>query len=136
MCAATPPSPHTPLQAFARHCRKLRELNLADCKAISDVGILQISNHCFGLEFLDVSRKELAYKITDIALLALGERCHELNHLNLQGCNFVTDVGLNWLAGGCHNLMYLNLSGLYKITDTGARQSTPSRGLRPRFLPA
>ena len=105
-------------QSFAKHCPRLRSLRLSECKQVSDVGILQLSNHCTGLETLDLSRSELAFKITDVSLLALGERCHELTDLNLSGCTFLTDAGLDWLAGGCTSLTSLDLSGLFKLTDT------------------
>ena len=106
-------------QSFARGCNKLRTLKLAECKQISDVGLLQVSNHCPGLEVLDVSRAELAFKVTDVALLALGERCRQLTDVNLSGCSFLTDAGIDWLAGGCRQLVTLRLPGLYKLTDTG-----------------
>lgn len=42
---------------------------------VSDVGVLAISHHCRGLETLSLSRTNLLFKITDVAMLALGERC-------------------------------------------------------------
>jgi hypothetical protein len=90
---------------------------------VSDVGLLQVSNHCPALEVLDVSRSELAYKVTDVAMLALGERCHQLTDVNLSGCSFLTDAGIDWLVGGCHLITTLKLPGLYKLTDTGGCRS-------------
>jgi hypothetical protein len=107
-------------QAFAKQCTRLRSLRLAGCKQVSDVAILQLSNSCASLDTLDISRSELAYKITDVSMLALGERCHSLTSLNLNGCQFLTDAGMDWLAGGCTALTSLNLSGLFKLTDTCA----------------
>ena len=106
-------------QCFARCCTLLRTLRLQECKSVSDVGLLQVSNHCPALEVLDVSRSELAYKVTDVAMLALGERCHQLTDVNLSGCSFLTDAGIDWLVGGCHLITTLKLPGLYKLTDTG-----------------
>ncbi len=65
---------------------------------------------------------QLAYKVTDVAMLALGERCHSLTDVNLSGCTFLTDAGIEWLTHGCHQLITLKLPGLYKLTDTGTRR--------------
>jgi F-box/leucine-rich repeat protein 2/20 len=108
------------VQCFARCCTLLRTLRLQECKNVSDVGLLQVSNHCPALELLDISRSELAYKVTDVAMLALGERCHQLTDVNLSGCSFLTDAGIDWLVVGCHLLTTLKLPGLYKLTDTGS----------------
>ncbi len=111
---------------------------------MSDVGILQLSNSCPSLELLHLARSELAFKITDVAMLGLGERCRQLTDLDVSGCSFLTDAGLEWLAGGCNQLMTLKLRGLYKLTDTCAcadRAATvcrapplPYRACRGRFL--
>jgi hypothetical protein len=107
-------------QDFAKHCTRLRALKLAECKQVSDVGILQLTNFCTELETLDLSRTELAFKITDVCMLALGERCHQLTDLNVSGCHFLTDAGMEWLTGGCTSLTALNIAGLFKLTDTCA----------------
>ena len=106
-------------QDIAKQCPKLRALKLADCKHVSDVALLQISNSCTALETLDISRSELAFKVTDVSMLALGERCHNLTELNVTGCHFLTDAGVDWLSGGCTSLTALQLGGLFKLTDTG-----------------
>ena len=86
------------------------------------------------------------YKITDVALLSLAERCPGLHKLDLSGCDAISDVGISWLSGfamffsligywqamlvlpnnictprssGCHALLNLNLNGCRLLTDTG-----------------
>ena len=61
------------------------------------------------LESLNLVRNELPFKLTDVAMLALGERCQALHTLNIAGSENVTDVGLNWLVEGCTGLLNLNL---------------------------
>ena len=100
---------------------------------MSDVGLLQISNHCPSLEILDVSRSELAFKITDVAMLAMGERCQQLTDVNLSGCSFITDAGVDWLSGGCKQLMTLKMPGLYKLTDTGTEACAVDLSMRVLF---
>ena len=72
-------------------------------------GVLALSQTCRGLAKLNLSRNELQFKITDVAMLSLGERCPHLEELLLHGCEFVTDVGVSWLAGGCHGVRKLDL---------------------------
>jgi hypothetical protein len=59
LCACV--SAVAPAQAFARGCTLLRTLRLHECKQVSDVGLLQVSNHCPALETLDVSRTEVRH---------------------------------------------------------------------------
>jgi hypothetical protein len=83
---------------------------------ISDTAVLALSQHCFDLEVLDVSRKQMATRITDVSLLALGERSLALRILNVNGCESITDVGLNWLSIGCVALESLDLGGCTKVS--------------------
>lgn len=109
------------LKSIARRCCKLEKLSIAYCREISDVGVLAVTEWCKGLEYLDLTRKKLPHKITDVCLLSLAERCTCLTTLILPGNEFITDVGLSWLASGCHSLEKLNISKCFKITDSGLR---------------
>jgi hypothetical protein len=51
---------------------------------VSDTGILAVTNNCSNLENLNVNRTNLLFKITDVSLLALGERCPSLQ-VSLRG---------------------------------------------------
>lgn len=59
-------------------CHDLKHVNLEECQQVSDVGVLSLSNHCHGLETINLSRTNLLFKITDVSLLAFGERCPAL----------------------------------------------------------
>ena len=41
------------------------------------------------------------YKITDVSLLSLAERCLGLRHLELANLEKISDTGISWLASGC-----------------------------------
>ena len=82
---------------------------------VSDTGVLALSQHCFDLEHLDVSRKQMTTRITDVSLLALGERSLALRELRVNGCDNISDVGLNWLSIGCRALEVLDLGGCVKV---------------------
>ena len=63
----------------------------------------------------------MPYKITDVALLALGERCKGLTRLDLSGNNNLTNAGLNWLCEGCHAMKILNLHVFSTVGNIGIR---------------
>lgn len=48
---------------MAHKCRRLRQLSLAHCKAVSDVGLLAVSQKCTMLQELNLFRTELPFKV-------------------------------------------------------------------------
>jgi hypothetical protein len=106
------------MRVLADNNPHLTVLNAIDAINISDTGILAISQHCFDLDVLNLSRKQMTTRITDVALLALGERSLSLRELRLNGCENVSDVGLNWLSIGCKSLEVLDLGGCTKVRDS------------------
>jgi hypothetical protein len=104
------------IRILAQHSSHLSTLIGIDAYNISDTGILALSQHCPDLEHLDLSRKQMPSRITDVSLLALGERTVGLKVLKLSGCDYITDVGLNWLATGCHSLEVIDFDGCTKVT--------------------
>ena len=109
------------VKTMAAKCKVIKTLNLSECKQVSDVGVLAVSQGCMALEELDLSRSELQFKITDVSLLALGERSDVLRKINLKGCDMVTDAGLAWLAAGCKGLEWLDITNCSKVTNGGMR---------------
>ena len=106
------------IKAVAHHCVDLEVLHINGCTELSDIAILEVSK-CRSLKELEMRRKTMQFKISDVGLLALAERCSYLTSLDLCGCTHITDVGLMWLAQGCHALRHLNLSGLERLSDAG-----------------
>eukprot|EP01041_Mallomonas_annulata_P003507 gene3507-6976_t len=109
------------IRILSQNCPRLMSLNAADTSLISDTGILALSQHCPDLDLLDLTRREMTYKVTDVGMLALGQRSSSLRVLRLSGCDYITDVGLSWLAQGCKALEELDFSGCTKISDAGLR---------------
>jgi hypothetical protein len=103
------------MRVLADNNPHLTVLNAVEAVNISDTGILAITQHCFDLDVLNLSRKQMTTRITDVALLALGERSLSLRELRLNGCENVSDVGLNWLSVGCKSLEVLDLGGCNKV---------------------
>jgi hypothetical protein len=109
------------LRVLAQNCPNIITLECKECPYVSDQGILAVSQHCPDLDFLEVSRSQMQFRITDVSLLALGQRSTSLRVLRLNGCDQISDVGLNWLAEGCKVLEELDIGGCTKVTDAGLR---------------
>lgn len=71
--------------------------------------------------YLDITRWEMQYKITDMGILGLSEKCKHLETCIFNGCEFISDVGINWLATGCLAITRLELVKCHEITDIGLR---------------
>lgn len=81
-----------------------------------------MSHGCHDLECLLLGRggaPNPGLKITDVALLALGERCQALQELVLTNCSHLTDGGLHWLTESCKQLRKLDLENCNKLTNAG-----------------
>ncbi|KAJ0555970.1 putative leucine-rich repeat domain superfamily [Helianthus annuus] len=50
--------------------------------------------------------------VGDEALVAIGNGCPLLCHLNVSGCHHIGDTGITAIARGCHRLTYLDVSVL------------------------
>ena len=90
-------------------CHELRWLSLAECKQLSDEGVLEVAKNCPTLETLNLTRSELPFKLTDVALLSVAEMCAMVVSIELGGCEMITDVGLSWVGRGCPALETLVL---------------------------
>jgi len=74
------------IRVLAQNNPRLLTVTAVDTSSISDTGILALSQHCPDLDKLDVTRREMTYKITDVGMLALGQRSKSLRILKLNGC--------------------------------------------------
>lgn len=97
---------------------KFRDISLAECPNITDLGLQKMCQQCRQLENFDVSRCK---GLTDNAIKNLAFCCRLLRTLNLAGCSKLTDSSLQYLSGVCHYLEALDLSGCVHITDKSLR---------------
>ncbi|KAJ3680384.1 hypothetical protein LUZ60_016662 [Juncus effusus] len=104
------------LGVIASAFRQLRILDLANCKGISDNGMITVGHHLPSIEYLDVSNCK---KLTDKGLTAISSECKNLKNLDVSGCKLITDTLLHALSQNCLQLEELSLSSCTKITDSG-----------------
>lgn len=109
------------VRTLAQSCPNLMSFLAVECSFISDQSILAISQHCPDIDVINVSRHQNTFRISDVCMLALGQRSSSLRVLNLNGCDHISDVGLTWLCEGCKALEVLDLGGCDRITDAGLR---------------
>lgn len=94
------------VKQIAKHCRKVRYLNLHMCHSISDEGVARIAQSCDKLRAFDIGKCE---KITDTSLNFISVNSPQLRRLNIKGCDRISDSGLRKLATHCRGLKHLNV---------------------------
>jgi F-box/leucine-rich repeat protein 2/20 len=103
------------IRTLAQNCTSLTTLHAVECYYISDTSMLSLTQNCLDLEFVDLTRSQMSFRITDVSLLSFGQRSKYLKVLRLNGCDHITDVGLTWLAEGCIVLQELDLCRCLKV---------------------
>lgn len=103
------------IRVLAQNCPNLVALHAAESPYVSDTSIQVLADHCPDLDLLDVSRSEMQYRVSDVSLLALGQKTRSLRTLRASGCDTISDVGVNWLTEGCKALEELDFSSCTKV---------------------
>lgn len=102
------------MRTLAQSCPNIEELNLSQCKKISDATCAALSNHCPKLQRLNL---DSCPEITDLALKDISDGCPHLTHINLSWCELLTDNGVEALARGCPELRSFLSKGCRQLTD-------------------
>lgn len=103
------------IRVLAQNCSNLIALRAGECPYVSDTSIQIVAQNCPDLDLLDVSRTEMQYRISDVSMLALGQKSRSLRTLRAAGCDNISDVGLNWLTDGCKVIEELDLGRCTKV---------------------
>ncbi|KQK06154.1 F-box protein SKP2A isoform X2 [Brachypodium distachyon] len=107
--------------SLAHKFTKLQVLTLRQIKPqLEDSAVEAVSNYCYDLRELDLSR---SFRLTDRSLYALAQGCPRLTRLNISGCSSFSDSALIYLSCHCQNLKCLNLCGCVKAATDGALQA-------------
>eukprot|EP00795_Rhopilema_esculentum_P002093 gene2093-17665_t len=97
---------------------RLRDITIASCSSVTDIGIQKLVQQTRDLENLDVSSCKL---LTDHAIKSLAFCCRRLRTLNIAGCRLLSDQSLQYLSGVCHYLDTLDISGCNLVSDKALR---------------
>lgn len=118
-CAKSEKITDTSCAALGEHCPKLRIINLAGCRFLTDAALQWLASGCGGaLEHLNLADDA---QITDASTRFLGANCPQLHSIVLDNVTNISDVGLRLLATGCPKLRELRVRGLYLVSDGAAR---------------
>ncbi|KAH8853470.1 Adenylate kinase 8 [Schistosoma japonicum] len=93
---------------------KLRELKVAKCTDITDVGLQKFAHLGINIEYIDLS---FCHNLTNNGIKTLAFCCHFLVSIKLAGCSLLTDMTVQYISGVCHYLKFLDLSGCELITE-------------------
>jgi hypothetical protein len=124
------------IKVLADGAPDLKQLNLRYCKLISDIGLSYISQGCPRLSELNLQRSDMPFRITDVALLQLGQACKSLVSINLHGCEMISDTGLSWLSGWSKELRHIDLSNCSRVTNVGIRHLGEGKYYMPLYFTA
>lgn len=108
-------------QATAHHLRQiyLRHLDMTDCYALEDAGLLSISTYCSQLQILYLRR---CVRVGDTGVQAVSNNCYCLKELSISDCKRVTDYGVSEISKLKDNLRYLSVAKCDKVSDVGIIQ--------------
>ncbi|XP_072402785.1 uncharacterized protein [Diabrotica undecimpunctata] len=102
------------LLIIVRNAPQLAYLYLRRCVQITDAGLKYIPSFCSGLRELSVSD---CSNITDFGLYELAKLGATLRYLSVAKCDQVSDAGLKVIAKKCYKLRYLNARGCEAVSD-------------------
>ena len=85
--------------------RTLVNVDISQCKNIRDTDISPF-NMCKKLKNVNINGCQA---ITDKGIKALASSCQQLTNINLYNCHLVTDEGIKALASSCQQLTNINL---------------------------
>ncbi|CAG8617112.1 7807_t:CDS:1 [Ambispora leptoticha] len=117
------------LLEISKYCYNMRDLGLANCRSITDVGVSSLSS-LTSMQNLSISHCE---NVTDESLKMLGKSCAELKCLDVTGCRNITEVGVKCLIDGCKKLKLLRISEQYGMLSRGFLKSIEFKYLRVKL---
>ncbi len=102
------------IEIITRSCPQLRQLMLAHCQALTDRGVAHVAERLHQLQLLDLTGCQC---VTDVARLGVG--CPLLERLSLRSAMNVTAMSLcDAIAEGFKHVCFLDLSGCRLVDDS------------------
>ncbi|KAF7153647.1 hypothetical protein RHSIM_Rhsim01G0029300 [Rhododendron simsii] len=148
---------NTILENFGHICPNLQFLCVRNCLHLTNVGIGEVLRRCPAITKLNISDlkvsglfgrysdhsvlnlktlKACGIEIDDKGMAMIGNRCRNLQYLDIECCNEVTDRGVMEVVRNCERLRYINLHLCEKVSTNILPQMVLSRpSLRNINLP-
>lgn len=102
------------LETFAFHQTNLQELDLGNCRMISERSIILLLNNFTQLRTLSLAS---VANVNDNVLFNISKYETEIVNLNLFSCALITDRGIGALSLNCKKLESLSIRGCRNITE-------------------
>ncbi|XP_077203858.1 F-box/LRR-repeat protein 17 isoform X3 [Paroedura picta] len=104
------------LEKIASRSQNITEINISDCRNISDTGVCVLAFKCSGLLRYTAYRCK---QLSDTSIIAVASQCPHLQKVHVGNQDRLTDEGLKQLGSKCKELKDIHFGQCYKISDEG-----------------
>ncbi|KAM4638130.1 F-box/LRR-repeat protein 17 isoform 5-T5 [Amazona ochrocephala] len=104
------------LEKIASRSQNITEINISDCRNISDTGVCILAIKCPGLLRYTAYRCK---QLSDTSIIAVASQCPLLQKVHVGNQDRLTDEGLKQLGSKCRELKDIHFGQCYKISDEG-----------------
>ncbi|XP_067424844.1 F-box/LRR-repeat protein 17 isoform X2 [Emydura macquarii macquarii] len=104
------------LEKIASRSQNISEINISDCRNISDTGVCVLAFKCPGLLRYTAYRCK---QLSDTSIIAVASQCPLLQKVHVGNQDRLTDEGLKQLGLKCRELKDIHFGQCYKISDEG-----------------
>ncbi|XP_074850284.1 F-box/LRR-repeat protein 17 isoform X2 [Carettochelys insculpta] len=104
------------LEKIASRSQNISEINISDCRNVSDTGVCVLACKCPGLLRYTAYRCK---QLSDTSIIAVASQCPLLQKVHVGNQDRLTDEGLKQLGSKCRELKDIHFGQCYKISDEG-----------------
>ncbi|XP_065600307.1 F-box/LRR-repeat protein 17 [Cyrtonyx montezumae] len=104
------------LEKIASRSQNITEINISDCRNVSDTGVCILACKCPGLLRYTAYRCK---QLSDTSIMAVASQCPLLQKVHVGNQDRLTDEGLKQLGSKCKELKDIHFGQCYKISDEG-----------------
>uniref|UniRef100_A0A8C8VL00 F-box/LRR-repeat protein 17 n=1 Tax=Pelusios castaneus TaxID=367368 RepID=A0A8C8VL00_9SAUR len=104
------------LEKIASRSQNISEINISDCRNVSDTGVCVLAFKCPGLLRYTAYRCK---QLSDTSIIAVASQCPLLQKVHVGNQDRLTDEGLKQLGLKCRELKDIHFGQCYKISDEG-----------------
>ncbi|XP_074138025.1 F-box/LRR-repeat protein 17 [Sminthopsis crassicaudata] len=104
------------LEKIASRSQNITEINISDCRSMSDTGVCVLAFKCPGLLRYTAYRCK---QLSDTSIIAVASHCPLLQKVHVGNQDKLTDEGLKQLGSKCKHLKDIHFGQCYKISDEG-----------------
>ncbi|NXN99006.1 FXL17 protein, partial [Rhinopomastus cyanomelas] len=104
------------LEKIASRSQNITEINISDCRNVSDTGVCILAIKCPGLLRYTAYRCK---QLSDTSIIAVASQCPLLQKVHVGNQDRLTDESLKQLGSKCRELKDIHFGQCYKISDEG-----------------